>query len=290
MTIPMESDDSDSMEDKPMIDISTIDYGILDRPEIKMFIFHPRPEVEIWGMKPNGTSVMIPVDTGVDVGGTFHMAEKSACNVLFFHGNGEIVADYNDLGEIYNKEGINFLPVDYRGYGRSGGSPGMTSMIRDCHMIFEFIHAWLENNGYTGPLVVMGRSLGSASALELAAHYPDRMDALVIESGFAWAGPLLSLLGVNLDYIGFKEENGFRHIDKIRKFKKPARIIHAEFDQIIPFSDGQDLFDACGSADKQLIKIAGANHNDIFFRGLTEYIGTMKSLAQRCVDLKGNQT
>ena len=66
----------------------------------------------------------------------------------------------------------------------------------------------------------MGRSLGSASALELAWAHKTDIDALVIESGFALAAPLLRLLGVDTEAIGFSEEKGFRNIDKIRAFDK----------------------------------------------------------------------
>ncbi|MCK7515883.1 MAG: lysophospholipase [Desulfobacterales bacterium] len=85
-------------------------------------------------------------------------------NILFFHGNGEIVDDYDDLGPFYNRLGINFLAVDYRGYGNSTGKPTTSAMLADCHVIFKFVNDWLREKGYTGALIVMGRSLGSASA------------------------------------------------------------------------------------------------------------------------------
>ena len=107
------------------------------------------------------------------------------------------MADYDDMGPIYNRLGINFFPVDYRGYGRSGGQPSITSMMQDCHKILHYVAAWLPENGYNGPLLLMGRSLGSASVLELVAAYPEKVAGLIIESGFALAGPLLQLLGIN---------------------------------------------------------------------------------------------
>ena len=90
----------------------------------------------------------------------------------------------------------------------------------------------------------MGRSLGSASVLELAAAHSNLIHGLIIESGFAYAAPLLKLLGIDIEALGFKEAHGFGNIDKIKAFAKPTLIIHAEFDHIIPFSDGQALFDA----------------------------------------------
>jgi fermentation-respiration switch protein FrsA (DUF1100 family) len=272
-----------------MKDESRIDYTLLDRPEVLMFLFHPRPEpsglhfptAERTGRLPETTDIMIPVARDVAIGARFHMAAKTGGNILFFHGNGEIVADYDELGGVYNNMGINFLAADYRGYGRSSGKPTVSAMMRDCHIIFEFVRQWLRENYFAGPLILMGRSLGSASVLELAAAYKTEVDGLIVESGFAYAGPLLQLLGINPEVLGYREEEGFGNIDKIRQFDKATLIIHAEFDHIIPFSDGQALFDACQSVDKTLLMIPGANHNDIFMRGLQEYLATIGKLVER---------
>ena len=264
-----------------MIDISKIDYSILDRPEILMNLFHPRPEfgrpVSVSGHK----DIMIPLEAEIAVGARFHLTDKSGCNILFFHGNGEIVADYDEFGRILNHVGINFLAVDYRGYGRSTGQPTVTAMMRDCHMIFDYVKKWLDKNDYLGPLVLMGRSLGSASVLELAMHYAADIDGLIVESGFAYAGPLLALLGIDIAEIGFEEDKGFGNINKIHAFTKPTLIIHAEGDHIIPFSDGEALFEACSARDKTFLKISGANHNDIFMHGLKDYMAAVTKLTQR---------
>ena len=262
-----------------MVDPSRIDYSHLDRPEIIQFLFHPRGDYYGVETPPNATDVLIPVENRVEIGGRFHVAQKTGPNLLFFHGNGEIVADYDEMGPLYNRLGINFLAVDYRGYGRSTGSPTITAMMRDCHAIFEFSLKWLEDKGCTGPVIAMGRSLGSASALELASQHKNRLNGLIIESGFAYAGPLLRLLGINPEAIGFKEEKGFRNLAKIKTWDKPALIIHAEFDQIIPFSEGQALYQACPSSEKTLLKIPFADHNDLFARGLREYMRAVEALA-----------
>jgi fermentation-respiration switch protein FrsA (DUF1100 family) len=266
-----------------MKDTSQFDYSSLDRSEVLRFLFHPRPEPAASPFQATasaGTDIMIPVAADVAIGARFHVSTKSGGNLLFFHGNGEIVADYDELGGVYNQMGLNFLAVDYRGYGRSGGQPTIADMMRDCHTILEFVRHWLKQNDFAGPLVLMGRSLGSASVLELAAAHKSRIDGLIVESGFAFAGPLLQLLGIDLQALGLKEENGFGNLGKMKKFDKPTLIIHAEFDHIIPFSDGRALYDACPSAFKKFLKIPGANHNDIFMRGLQPYLAAVKNLVE----------
>jgi fermentation-respiration switch protein FrsA (DUF1100 family) len=156
-------------------------------------------------------------------------------------------------------------------------------MMRDSHVIFDYVQNWLKKKDYTGPFILMGRSLGSASALELSVHYGDKIDGLIIESGFAYAGPLLRLLGIDMEALGIKEEEGFRNTDKIRKFYKPTLIIHAEYDHIISLTEGQALYDACSARDKRLLIIPGANHNDIFLRGIKEYMEAVGDLTGRLV-------
>ncbi len=251
---------------------SNPDYSALDRPEVRMFLFYPRQEEFRAVPKDNVIDILIPVEENVVIGSTFHSAGKTNPTILFFHGNGEIAADYDDLAPIYNNLGINFFIVDYRGYGRSTGVPTVSAMMSDCHSIMEFVMKWLSNNEFTGPFVIMGRSLGSASALELAAAYQDRIDGIIIESGFAYLMPLLQLMGINVRHLGISEEDGCRNLEKICLFEKPVLIIHAEYDHIIPFSDGQTLFDASIASDKTFIKIDGANHNDIMFRGFKIYM------------------
>ena len=259
-------------------------YTTLDRPEILQYLFHPRREFGLPAGDGPYDDVLIPVaDDDIKIGARFHMASASNANILFFHGNGEIVADYNELGSVYNQMNLNFMAVDYRGYGRSTGTPTVSAMMQDCHQILDFVIDWLQAKQFTGPLIVMGRSLGSASALELAAERASALDGLIIESGFAYAGPLLKLLGIDIDALGFVEAQSFGNLDKIAIFSKPLLIIHAEYDHIIPFADGQALYAACPSDDKTFLKIPGANHNDIFMRGLKPYLEAVQNLAAKVI-------
>ena len=194
------------------------DYSPFDRPEILLYLFHPRPETG-YGGGSGYEELSIPVAGGETIGGRLYTAGPMSPTLLFFHGNGEIVSDYNDMGPVYNRMGINFFPVDYRGYGRSSGSPTVTAMMADCQAIFDFARHLLTDRGYSGPFILMGRSLGSASVLELASTHPEANDGLIVESGFAYAAPLLRLLGIDPERIGFREEQGFRNVDKIALFR-----------------------------------------------------------------------
>ena len=90
-------------------------YDTLDRPEVLARLFHPRPEPAGLTAPPGAEDVMIPVESGIRIGGRFHVADRDAANILFFHGNGEIVADYDQFGPLLGQIPLNFLAVDYRG-------------------------------------------------------------------------------------------------------------------------------------------------------------------------------
>lgn len=66
-----------------------------------------------------------------------------------------------------------------------------------------------------GKLFVMGRSLGSASAIEIASTYASEIGGLIVESGFAYIIPLLKLLGIDVDAIRIYEDKCPSNTQKI---------------------------------------------------------------------------
>lgn len=250
---------------------------ILDHPEITLRLFYPRRE---YGEKVSGNSrsILVPVDEGINIGGYLHEGVPEEAQIVFFHGNGEIAADYDDIAPFFAERGYSFFVFDYRGYGRSDGYPTVTNMLKDAHRIFAWIEERRKNLSPRRPLIVMGRSLGSAPALELASHYPHEIDGLIIESGFAQTGPLLQLLGLDLEKIGFREEEGLQHKKKIAAFPKPTLIIHAEHDSLIPIAEGKMLYEASRAPVKSFTTIPNADHNTIFAQGLELYLSSVEWL------------
>ena len=239
------------------------DYSALDVPEITGTIFPPMTVER--GETPAGcTDLDVVVDDGVVVSLRAHLpVEKDGPNILFFHGNGETVSDYDDIGPNYTALGLGFIAVDYRGYGWSSGEPSVTSMIRDSYLVFDQVREFLNLEGRAGNLLIMGRSLGCVPALELATFRHNQMAGLIIESGFANTCPLLNSIGVDVEAQGINEENGFGNLLKIKALTKPVLILHAQNDQLIPINEAAELHAHCGSAGKEIQTIPGADHNNI---------------------------
>jgi len=256
-------------------DISEIHYPILDIRAVNRFLFYPRGGEPIPPSTEHIKTIIIPVEENVTIGARCHVISKNAPNILFFHGNGEIISDYDDFAPFFLDLGFNFIPIDYRGYGFSTGSPSVTKMMHDCHVTFNYVMTWLQTEDMNGPLLVMGRSLGSASALELAGNYENHIAGLILDSGFAHTRPLLENLGLDPDAIGFREENGFGNLQIIKGYQNPSLIIHGDNDEIISVTEGRELYDTCPSKVKKLLIIPGAGHNELLMYGLDDYLASL---------------
>jgi hypothetical protein len=246
----------------------------LDDPRALQYIFHPRKD-DVASPPHGAVDYPIAVEEGITIGCRFYTAGAQAPSILFFHGNGETVRDYDEIGQVYNQYGLNLLAVEYRGYGTSNGTPTVTAMLKDALVICQEVQKWLKNNNMRAPLWVMGRSLGSAPALELASRYQTDFEGLIIESGFAFTVPLLDFLGVDTRALGITEADCFRHIEKIRTVYKPTLIIHAQYDQFIPVSDAEVFLKNSPAAKKALKIIPRADHNTILMIAGRSYFETI---------------
>ena len=239
----------------------------MDLNIINTFLFHPRKSYQEMDEK----DIQINVDDSVKVGIRLHLINKSFPTILFFHGNGEIGPEYDDIARIYNKKNINFIIADFRGYGFSSGIPNIENTLSDAHLMLDYVLKYLKTQNYSDSLVLMGRSLGSVSVLELVKRYPQDFFGLIIESGFTDEEPLFKLIGTTAEQVGFKREYGFLNGEKIKKYTGPLLIIHAEKDHIVPFTQGELLYNFCPSTKKKFLSIPNANHNNILGVSFQKY-------------------
>jgi pimeloyl-ACP methyl ester carboxylesterase len=254
--------------------------AVLDRPEVRWALFHPRQE-EAWGLPmPGIRPVSLDVEPGVTLAGRLYPAGPQAPVVLYFHGNGEIAADYDDIASLYTELGITLLVIDYRGYGASGGWPTAAHLLTDAVTVFEELSTLLEEQGLTpSRLHVMGRSLGSAAAIEVARHAGNRLAGLIVESGFADTFALLVRLGVRVRGAD-EERDGFGNTAKMESIAVPTIVIHGRDDVLIPAADGQELYRRSAATDKRLLLIPGAGHNDLLWVGRAAYFEAIHTLVR----------
>ena len=128
-------------------------------------------KVEAWFVPANGAS-----------------PDHPAPAAIFFHGNAELIDHNLSLVERYHERGFSVLMPEFRGYGRSGGSPSQDAIVSDAAAFWEWLGKRPDVD--TKSLIIHGRSLGTGVAAQLAAiHQPA---ALILESpytsiaSFAW--------------------------------------------------------------------------------------------------------
>lgn len=256
------------------------EFSLLDKPEILQFVFYPRRDCLSPLPSPNVISSAVKVGEDVSISFCFYFGSKKHPNILLFHGNGELASDYSDIGAIFNEIGINLFVADYRGYGRSGGSPTLSNMILDAHGVFAGFKRVLQENGFSGKLFIMGRSLGSASAIELAYHYQNELCGMIIESGFVNLFDLLAYLGFPLSSLGITVPERPYGVQIAQQIHLPTLVIHGEHDRIVPLREGKSLYQNIGAEDKQMVVIPGVDHNTIFMGGMEQYLGALKDFVR----------
>jgi pimeloyl-ACP methyl ester carboxylesterase len=249
-------------------------FTILDQPAVLRMMFHPRPSWPGVSLVSAVRDGRVEVEPGVSVGYSLHLAGPRSPLILYFHGNGEVARDYDSIAPLYTDLGISLLVADYRGYGWSDGVPTASSLVRDAPLVFDALGQMLAEAGGGVPqrVFVMGRSLGSAAAIEVARHHQEAIAGLIIESGFAHTLRLLARLGVMLRGLD-ETQDVFSNLAKIGQISLPTLVIHGQADMLIPSSEGVALYESSPAPDdeKRLVVIPGAGHNDLLAVGAATY-------------------
>ena len=162
-------------------------------------------------------------------------ADAPGAAVVCFHGNGELIDDNLDTVRAFTDLGISVLLVEYRGYGRSGGEPGVDEISADAVAWFDRLKARPEVK--TEAVMAHGFSLGSAFAAQLAAVRP--VAALMLESPFTSLPAMGRRQGVYLYFSG--ERLATDDVLRALPAGVPVLITHQKNDPIIPVGEGRKL-------------------------------------------------
>jgi alpha-beta hydrolase superfamily lysophospholipase len=264
-----------------------IDYFALDQPFLQQFIFYPRKDFN--PCPENAFDLSVGVTDGVSISCRFYMGQHEWPWVLFFHGNGEVVSDYDEISPFYHQRKMNLVVADYRGYGASNGTPTLTDLVQDAHVIFKEVRGEISRRNLRKDLWVMGRSLGSISGLELAYHYQEEMEGLIIESGFPSVVRILFHLGALAPVTGL-EKIDQECLERIKKIFIPTLIIHGERDSLVPLENAREIYQHLGAKEKRLLVIPSATHNDIMLVGFKHYFKAIQQFVERSDRIREGQS
>ncbi|MCK6557788.1 alpha/beta hydrolase [candidate division KSB1 bacterium] len=212
---------------------------------------------------------------GAALHGWFVPHPAPVANLLMAHGNAGNLSDRVEwLARLHGQVPANLFMFDYRGYGRSSGTPSEENCYRDA----EAAHDWLRQHVPDLPILGHGHSLGSAVVIELAVRRP--LTGLIIESGFTDAADMARLMFGGLP-MGWLAGMKWASREKIAKLTLPKLFLHGDRDGVIPYSLGQKLF-AAAADPKHFVTLAGVDHNDTFLSGGEIYYRAVREFVQQC--------
>jgi fermentation-respiration switch protein FrsA (DUF1100 family) len=203
--------------------------------------------------------------------------------VLYAHGNGEHVAYLGPyLKQLSDELRLTILAFDYRGYGRSEGSPQEAGILEDG----AAAQAWLAKR--TGrpstDLVLMGRSLGGAVAVDLAARNGAR--GLIVQNSFT-SLPDAAARHYPWAPVRWLMRNRYDSLGKIGRYEGPLLASHGTADHVVPLDLGQQLF-AAAPGRKEFFTIEGRGHNDpeprAYYRVLDRWLDSLPPEGSRAGD------
>ncbi len=176
--------------------------------------------------------------------------------ILYFGGNAERIEQNRDaFAGMFPGRGV-YL-VAYRGYGASSGEPAEKALVGDALALFDRVQSLHPGQ----PVAVIGRSLGSGVASQLAAQRPVSALALVtpFDSMVSTAQSHYPLFPVS-----WLLTERYESAKALRGFRTPVLVVHAGRDDVVPEANTQGLIDALPATTK-VVRIASADHNNIVF-------------------------
>lgn len=213
-----------------------------------------------------GRTVEIETPDGVRIHGWWWEAAPEAPAILFLHGNAGNIGGRLQTAEGLVARGVSTFLLDYRGYGRSGGSPSEEGIRLDG----EAALGWVAGEvGGPGRVVVHGRSLGGVVGAELAARRP--VAGVILESTFTTLREMASAVYPFIPSILLRRLRGhYDALAAVGRIEAPILLIHGTADRLVPIRMGEALRARAGTGARW-VPVEGAGHNDLPWVGGSAY-------------------
>lgn len=218
--------------------------------------------------------VTLGTEDGLRLDAWWVPARTSRGALLFLHGNAGNISHRLDSIEQFHRLGLSVLILDYRGYGRSEGSPSEAGTAHDARAGWRWLR---ETAGLPpGEIVLFGRSLGAAVAANLARELRDeaRPAALILESPFRSVPELAQRLYPILP-ARWLSRFDYATAAYVAQSEAPVLIIHSREDDIIPFAEGEAVHAAAPEPKRMLV--IGGSHNTGFLESEADYLAGIEA-------------
>lgn len=228
------------------------------RQESLMFYPVPLPAGYQLAHAPDVTETTVQVD-GASLS-VLHLKLPRPKGVVFFlHGNAGNLASWFTNTEFYRQANFDLVMPDYRGFGKSTGRISSPRQLReDVRAVWDAVAPQYVRK----PVVLYGRSLGTALAAELAADLgrEGRPPALTV-----LVSPYVSMRELTTEFYPWVPHALVRYpldtAQHLRTIASPVLLLHGERDELIGLHHARRLQHALPTA--RLLVVPGAGHNDI---------------------------
>ena len=235
------------------------------------FVFAPQKRLDNFPADFNMKfrDVYLDAPDGIVLHGWFFPAASGGPVILFCHGNAGNISHRLDYIQLLARLGANVFIFDYRGYGKSSGKPSEKGLYIDALCAYDY----LVNREKIKPedIIILGRSLGAAAAIEIASKRDAR--SLILESGFLSIRHMARHMLI-FSLISPLIPQSYNNLEKIKHISMPKLIMHGDRDKIVPFYMGKRLFQEAREP-KYFYAVKGAGHNDTFVVGERKYMDVL---------------
>jgi fermentation-respiration switch protein FrsA (DUF1100 family) len=248
--------------------------AVLARVFENRFIYFPPRYPEGW-VSPTVYAlpvedVWLTADDGVRINAWFLPNPASTKVLLWFHGNAENIGMGLEQMKALSRLGTNIFEIDYRGYGKSEGSPNEAGLYRDGEAAYRYL---VESRHFEPRNVfIYGHSLGGGVATEIA--YRHECGGLIVESSFTSIREMARHV-MKIPFMEYVTKSRFDSIGKIAQVHAPVMIIHGKEDKLIPFTMVERLYAA--AHQPKIFLATQSGHDDPYILGGKEYWGHWKT-------------
>jgi hypothetical protein len=221
---------------------------------------------------------------GVRLSAWFIPHPEARGTVLVCHGNAGNISHRIETAAMWRELGMSVLLLDYRGYGRSEGTPSEEGTYRDAQAAWAYLTG--ERGVAPDRLIIHGRSLGGAVAAHLAGAHPQAA-GVVIESAFA----SIPKMGARM-YPVFPEwllrrlaDHGYDTLAHVGRVRCPLLVVHGRQDELVPVEQGRLIYQAA-CEPKGIVEIDGG-HNDAFLVSVDDYLSALREFVDDCLPATG---
>jgi len=230
-------------------------------------LFRPtRDPVMSWNPEDYGIpraqteEVWIETDDGEMLYGWYLRAKNPIASALYCHGNTGNLTNPAHLMPHLLDCGFNILLFDYRGYGKSSGRTTVSGVVADTLAAAQYHDAIRPKHLRS---VLFGFSLGGAIAAQVAQKHP--FDGLILQSTFSTLSDVTRVAFPRLP-LHLISGWAFDTVRALKELRIPLLILHGTDDEACPCWMADTMFDACASPSKEIYRVEGGLHKDLWDR------------------------